>query len=133
MHPCAKLPWTFLFSAPFYLAGQAAGFYDQRIVYLLLLAVALALLAHDYDRRQAFAIAGLTGLIEAPAGMVGAGMVAISQPLLPWVLAAAAGAMLYVIVDELIPEAHAHGDHSVATGGLVIGFIIMLLLDVALT
>ena len=95
------------------------------------LAVALALVTHGYGRWMSFAIAGLTGLVEAPAGLIGAGAIALSQPLLPWALALAAGAMLFVIVQELIPESHRHGYRDHATVGLVAGFIVMLLLDVA--
>lgn len=95
------------------------------------LAVALALLTHGYGRWPSFLIAGLTGLVEAPAGLLGAAAVSLSAPLLPWALAGAAGAMLFVISHELIPEAHAHEFKSEATGGLIAGFILMLLLDVA--
>jgi ZIP family zinc transporter len=94
------------------------------------LAVALALVAHGHSRWKAFVIAGLTGLIEAPAGFIGAAAVALAQPLLPWALALAAGAMLFVIVQELIPESHRHGYRDEATVGLVAGFIVMLMLDV---
>ena len=94
------------------------------------LAVALALVAHNYSRRKAFVIASLTGLIEAPAGLLGAAAVALSQPLLPWALAFAAGAMLFVIVQELIPESYRHGYRDEATLGLVAGFVMMLVLDV---
>jgi ZIP family zinc transporter len=95
------------------------------------LAVALALVAHGSSHGKAFAIASLTGLIEAPAGLLGAAAVAWSQPLLPWALALAAGAMLFVIVQELIPESYRHGHRDQATLGLVAGFIVMLMLDVA--
>ena len=95
------------------------------------LAVALALVAHNYSRWKAFTIAALTGLIEAPSGLLGAAAVAWSQPLLPWALALAAGAMLFVIVQELIPESYRHGYRDAATLGLVAGFIVMLMLDVA--
>jgi len=95
------------------------------------LAVALALAAHNYSRWKAFVVASLTGLIEAPAGLLGAAAVALSQPLLPWALALAAGAMLFVIVQELIPESYRHGYRDEATLGLVAGFVVMLMLDVA--
>lgn len=94
------------------------------------LAVALALATHGYGRWKAFAIASLTGLVEPPAGFLGAAAIALSQPLLPWALALAAGAMLFVIVQELIPEAQRHGHRDAATVGLVAGFIVMLMLDV---
>ena len=56
----------------------------------------------------------------------------VSQALLPWGLAFAAGAMLFVISDEISPETHPHGHQNQATGGLMIGFALMLLLDVTL-
>lgn len=96
------------------------------------LAVALALVAHGYDKHKAFWVAAATGLVEAPAGLLGATAVWLSQPLLPWALAAAAGAMLFVIANELIPQSHAHDYKNEATGGLIAGFILMLLFDVAL-
>jgi ZIP family zinc transporter len=93
------------------------------------LAVALALLALGYSR----AIAGLgalaSGLVEPVGGVLGAGLVVVSQPLLPWGLAFAAGAMLFVIVHEIIPEAHRRGNDAVATLGIVAGFIVMMLFD----
>lgn len=96
------------------------------------LAVALALVAHGYDRRQAFSIGVLTGLVEPPVGLLGAAAVAVAQPLLPWALAIAAGAMLFVIADEVVPQSHAHGYGAEATGGFIAGFVLMTVLDVAL-
>ena len=60
----------------------------------------------------------------------GAGIIGISQPLLPWGLAFAAGAMLYVISHEIIPETHRSGHQNRATFGLAVGLVIMLFLDV---
>ncbi len=59
-------------------------------------------------------------------------MIALSATLLPWGLAAAAGAMLFVISHEIIPESHRQGHESHATLGLIIGFVLMMLLDTAL-
>ena len=70
------------------------------------LAVAVSLLGEGYSRRRAWGIAALTGLVEPIGGLLGAGIISISQPLLPWGLAFAAGAMLYVISHEIIPETH---------------------------
>lgn len=96
------------------------------------LAVAVALLGEGYARTRAFAIAALTGLIEPLGGLLGAGIITLSQPLLPWGLAFAAGAMLYVISHEIIPETHRSGNQQKATLGLAIGLVIMLFLDVSL-
>jgi len=95
------------------------------------LAVALALLSCGYTRGYAFAIAGLTGLVEPVAGLGGAYAVSLSQLVLPWALTFAAGAMLYVISHEIIPETHRHGFENEATLGLTIGLVVMMFLDVA--
>ncbi|CAM2831596.1 ZIP family metal transporter [Hathewaya histolytica] len=96
------------------------------------LAVALALIREDYTPKKAFLIALLTGLVEPIGGLFGAGLVNIAQPVLPFILAFAAGAMLFVISDEIIPETHEHGFERVATYGLLIGFVIMMIMDVTL-
>ena len=94
------------------------------------LAVAVSLLGEGYSRFRAWGIAALTGLVEPVGGLLGAGIVSISQPLLPWGLAFAAGAMLYVISHEIIPETHRSGHQNRATLGLALGLVIMLFLDV---
>lgn len=96
------------------------------------LVVALALATIGYSRTQSFFIALLTGLVEPIGGLLGAGIVTIFHPLLPWGLAFAAGAMLYVISDEIIPESHRKGFAREATFGLMVGFVVMLFLDVVL-
>jgi ZIP family zinc transporter len=94
------------------------------------LAVAVALIGENYSRWRAFLIAAATGMVEPIGGLLGAGAVALSEPLLPWGLAFAAGAMLYVISHEIIPETHRRGFQNEATTGLVIGLVVMLFLDV---
>ncbi len=94
------------------------------------LAVAVALLGEGYSKFRAWGIAALTGLIEPIGGVIGAGIISISEPLLPWGLAFAAGAMLYVISHEIIPETHRNGHQNKATLGLAVGLVIMLFLDV---
>ena len=96
------------------------------------LAVAVALLSEGYSRLYAFAVAALTGLVEPAAGLLGAAAVSMSQPLLPWGLTFAAGAMIYVISHEIIPETHLHGHPKAATAGLIIGLVLMMFLDVVL-
>ncbi|MFP4326591.1 MAG: ZIP family metal transporter [Paracoccaceae bacterium] len=96
------------------------------------LAVAVALLGEGYGRARAFAIAGLTGMVEPLGGALGAGVIQIAEPLLPWGLAFAAGAMLYVISHEIIPETHRSGHQNKATLGLAVGLVVMLFLDVSL-
>jgi len=94
------------------------------------LAVAVALLGEGYARRFAWTTAALTGLVEPVGGLIGAGIITVSQPLLPWGLAFAAGAMLYVISHEIIPETHRSGHQKKATAGLAVGLVVMLFLDV---
>ena len=93
------------------------------------LAVALPLLGLGYSRLKAIGIATLTGLVEPVGGLLGVGAVTIFQPILPIGLAFAAGAMLFVISDEIIPETHAKGRSRLATFGIIIGFVIMMSLD----
>ena len=93
------------------------------------LAVALPLLGLGYSRLKAISIATLTGLVEPVGGALGVGAVTVFQPILPLGLAFAAGAMLFVISDEIIPETHAKGRSRLATFGVVIGFVIMMSLD----
>lgn len=97
------------------------------------LAVAVALLGEGYGKVRAWGIAALTGLIEPVGGLVGAAVITISEPFLPWGLAFAAGAMLYVISHEIIPETHRSGHQNKATLGLAIGLVLMLFLDVWLS
>jgi ZIP family zinc transporter len=94
------------------------------------LAVAVALLGEGYSRGRSFAYAGLTGMVEPVGGILGAGVIVVSEPLLPWGLAFAAGAMLYVISHEIIPETHRAGHQNLATTGLAVGLVVMLFLDV---
>lgn len=94
------------------------------------LAVAVSLLSEGYDKGRAWTIAALTGLVEPIGGALGAGVVSLAQPLIPWGLAFAAGAMIYVIRHEIIPETHRRGHQNKATSGLSIGLVLMLFLDV---
>jgi len=95
------------------------------------LAVALALLSCGYSRIYSFVIAGLTGLVEPVTGFMGAYAVSLSVFLLPWGMTFAAGAMIYVISHEIIPETHRHGFQDEATIGLTAGLVVMMFLDVA--
>ncbi|MFQ5944701.1 MAG: ZIP family metal transporter [Anaerolineae bacterium] len=72
------------------------------------------------------------GLVEIPLAVFGAWAVHMAQPLLPYAMGFAAGAMLYVISDEIIPETHRKGHERLATAGLMLGVVVMLYLDVAL-
>ncbi|MBF2077710.1 MAG: ZIP family metal transporter [Synechococcales cyanobacterium T60_A2020_003] len=96
------------------------------------LVVALSLRELGYSIATAIGVATLTGLVEPIGGVLGAGVVSIAAPLLPWGMAFAAGAMLFVIVDEIIPEVDHKGLAQEGTLGAVVGFVIMMVLDIAL-
>ncbi len=96
------------------------------------LIVALSLVAEGYTSTYALGIALLTGLVEPIGGLFGAGVVAIAQFILPWAMAFAAGAMLFVISEEIIPESHNQGKDQEATMGIVLGFVVMMFLDIGL-
>ena len=93
------------------------------------LAVALPLVREKYHRRKALWYATLTGLVEPVGGLLGISIVTLARPLLPLGLAFAAGAMLFIVCDEMIPESHRKGHERDATFGLMVGFIIMMVLD----
>lgn len=93
------------------------------------LAVAASLLAIRYSRTEAFLVATLTGLVEPIGGLAGSAAVAVAEPLMPWTLGFAAGAMLFIISDEIIPETHRGGYQNLATFSLLGGFSLMMLLD----
>jgi len=94
--------------------------------------VAAALLAAGYSRLLAVAIGMASGLVEPVGAVIGASIVGHSAMLLPWGLGFAAGAMLFVISHEIIPESHRKGHEVFATTGLMIGFVLMMMLDTAL-
>lgn len=95
-------------------------------------AISLPLRQEGMSRTRAFALGSLSGLVELVFG-VGITLIALQiAPYMPWFLAFAAGAMIYVVVEELIPEAN-QGEHSnLGTAGVMAGFLIMMILDVAL-
>lgn len=96
------------------------------------LAVAVALMSCGYSKRYSVLVATYTGLVEPVAGLLGAYAVSLSQLILPWALTFAAGAMIYVISHEIIPETHSHGFENEATFGLTVGLIVMMFLDIGL-
>jgi ZIP family zinc transporter len=96
------------------------------------LIVAIALVSASYSRWLAFGVATVSGLIEPIAAIAGSMMVSVSAMILPWGLAGAAGAMLFVVSHEIIPESHRRGHETLATGGLMFGFVLMMLMDTLL-
>jgi ZIP family zinc transporter len=96
------------------------------------LAIALPLRYGGMSRGRAFFWGQLSAAVEPVAGVIGAALVLASAAFLPYGMAAAAGAMLYVVVEELIPETVRSGTPDVATLGFIGGFTVMMVLDNAL-
>ena len=94
--------------------------------------VAAALLAVGYSRGFSVLLGMASGLVEPLGAVVGAAIIGSSALLLPWGLGFAAGAMLFVISHEIIPESHRKGHEFFATTGLMVGFVLMMVLDTAL-
>jgi ZIP family zinc transporter len=95
-------------------------------------AVSVPLRREGLTRRKSFFYGQLSGVVEPVAGVLGAMAVIFMRPLLPYALSFAAGAMIYVVAEELIPESQAKKHSDVATVGLMLGFAVMMTLDVAL-
>lgn len=95
--------------------------------------VAAALLSVGYSRWESLFVAVITGVVEGIAALFGFLATAYVQPLLPWSLAFAGGAMIYVVVEEMIPEIQEKRISSDASAGLLVGFVLMMILDVALS
>lgn len=97
------------------------------------LAVSIAAINAGLDRRIYAAVVGIrAGIVEIPLAVFGAWAVQVATPLLPYAMGFAAGAMLFVISDEIIPETHTGGNERVATLGTIFGVVVMLYLDVSL-
>ncbi|PEN05646.1 ZIP family metal transporter [Longimonas halophila] len=96
------------------------------------MAVSLPIRGEGYSRLRSFGYGQLSGLVYPFATVAGATTTLLIRPLLPYALAFAAGAMLYVVIEELIPESHRHGHADPATMGALVGFTVMMVLDVAL-
>lgn len=95
-------------------------------------AVSVPLRREGLSRLKSFWYGQLSGMVEPVAGVVGAALVIYMRPILPYALAFAAGAMIYVVVEELIPEAQLDKNTDLATIGAMVGFAVMMTLDVAL-
>lgn len=90
------------------------------------------MLAAGISPRKTFLYASLTGVVEVVGTFIGYFAVSLSTAILPFALAFAGGTMLYVVSDEMIPETHAHGSEKGATFALLVGFCLMLAMDVLL-
>ena len=95
-------------------------------------AVSLPLKASGFSTLRAVWYGQLSGLVEPLAGVLGAALVSLIVPILPYALAFAAGAMIYVVVDDIVPECQAAGNGKAGSWGAILGFIVMMSLDVAL-
>jgi ZIP family zinc transporter len=95
-------------------------------------AVSVPLRREGFSRLKSFWYGQASGLVEPIAGVLGAVAVIFMKPMLPYALAFAAGAMIYVVVEELIPESQLEKHTDVATIGAMLGFAVMMTLDVAL-
>lgn len=96
------------------------------------LAVSLPLRGSGVSTWTAFWYGQLSGMVEPIAGLLGAAAVVMAEPLLPYALAFAAGAMVYVVVDDIIPEAQVSGNGKLASFTSILGFVVMMSLDVGL-
>lgn len=96
------------------------------------IAVAMPLRRQGVSRARSFWYGQLSAIVEPIAGVVGAWAVLVFHPILPYALAFAAGAMIYVVVEEVIPETQRAGYTDIATLGFMGGFLVMMILDVAL-
>ncbi|KAK7123188.1 hypothetical protein R3I94_020094 [Phoxinus phoxinus] len=96
------------------------------------LAVSLPLRGSGVSTWRSFWYGQLSGMVEPLAGLLGAVAVVMAEPLLPYALAFAAGAMVYVVVDDIIPEAQLSGNGKLASWTSILGFVVMMSLDVGL-
>ncbi|KAM9371391.1 zinc transporter ZIP11 [Phaethornis superciliosus] len=96
------------------------------------LAVSLPLRGAGFSTWKAFWYGQLSGMVEPLAGVLGAFAVVVAEPLLPYALGFAAGAMVYVVMDDIIPEAQTSGNGKLASWTSILGFVVMMSLDVGL-
>lgn len=96
------------------------------------IAVAMPLRREGVSRGKSFWFGQLSAVVEPIAGVIGAAAVLLMRPILPYALAFAAGAMIFVVVEEVVPESQCGGNNDLATMGTMVGFAVMMLLDVAL-
>lgn len=95
------------------------------------LAVSLPLRREGASRWKSFSSGQASALVEPPAAVLGAAVVLLAQPALPFLMSFAAGAMVFVVVEELIPESHRSPNHDLATLAALAGFVVMMVLDLA--
>lgn len=96
------------------------------------LAVSLPLAGFGYSKTKSFFYGQLSGMVEPFAALLGAAAVLFVEPVLPYALSFAAGAMIYVVFDDIVPEAQRNNNGKLASSAAIIGFLIMMCLDVGL-
>ncbi|MDE4907943.1 ZIP family metal transporter [Methanogenium marinum] len=96
------------------------------------MAISMPLRREGFSTLRSFWYGQLSGLVEPVAAVIGAAAVIIARPILPYALAFAAGAMIFVVVEEVIPESQHNGNADAATFGAMLGFVVMMILDVGL-
>jgi ZIP family zinc transporter len=96
------------------------------------MAVSMPLRAAGMSRAKSFCFGQLSGLVEPVGGVLGAAAVLTAHAILPYAMAFAAGAMIFVVIEDLVPEAQRSGNVDISTAGAMIGFTVMMVLDVAL-
>ena len=96
------------------------------------LAVSIPLRREGLSRNKAFLFGQLSAAVEPVFALLGAALVQMASPVLPYALAYAAGAMIFVVVEEVVPESQSSGNGDLATMGVLVGFAAMMVLDVAL-
>ncbi|MCL7412703.1 MAG: ZIP family metal transporter [ANME-2 cluster archaeon] len=119
-YPSATLPAAFALAAGIGIQNFPEG-----------LAVSMPLRREGLSRLRSFWYGQLSGIVEPVAAVIGAAAVLFLQPILPYALGFAAGAMLFVVVEEVIPESQQGGNTDLATVGAMLGFALMMVLDVA--
>ena len=95
-------------------------------------AVSMPLKRAGFSRRKSWMWGQLSAIVEPIFAVIGAALVMLVWPILPYALSFAAGAMIFIVVEEVIPESQKGGNTDLATMGLIAGFIVMMSLDVAL-
>ncbi len=95
-------------------------------------AVARPLIQNGFSRKKAFLVGSMSAVVEPVFGVAAAALAGTVRAGMPWFLSLAAGAMIYVVVQELIPEANSRENEKAGTLGFIVGFLVMMILDVAL-
>lgn len=95
-------------------------------------AISLPFKNEGFSKRKSFMYGALSGIVEPIAGVIGVAIGATTTLAMPWLLAFAGGAMMYVVFEELIPESQSNRNSHIGTIGALIGFVVMMVLDIAL-